>query len=480
MSPAGVAERARARLIGATRTELLSVERLEERARLLARTYVVDPPFRGRRANLVRRFHEDVRVLARAYEALTSDVRAGIPISAAGEWLLDNFHVITAEARQARHHLPRSYSRELPTLVARADAGEPRIYALATSWCVTATAGSMPSSSAFLNSYQTVAPLTIGELWAWPSMLKLALVENLRTATTEVLDARGARQAADAEFTARHTTRRSADWPATLHPAHLMQLLHRLREYTPWRGDVQQAVERHLSSHQLTQEDVIRAEHQRQAADQVSVANAITSLRLSRRSTGASTSSRSVWSSTLQRDPAGAYGRMDFLSRDRQRQAVEELARPSGDAQVRVASSRSRALVRRARASPADRAAHVGYHLIDRGRATSRPTSRIAAARRRLAQTARAPCDADLPRPDRRADGPLRRRERGVRPPRRRATRRRLSSSRCCSRSRRPTSPSQSSSGSSPGSSRRAVCRASISSAASRTTPARWSSCRRC
>ena len=39
----------------------------------------------------------------------------------------------------------------------------------------------------------------------------------------------------------------------------------------------------------------------------------------------------------LQRDPAGVYGAMDFLSRDRQRQAVEELAAPTGEAQVRVA-----------------------------------------------------------------------------------------------------------------------------------------------
>ena len=40
---------------------------------------------------------------------------------------------------------------------------------------------------AFLNSYQRVAPLTIGELWAWPSMLTLALVENLRRLADEML-----------------------------------------------------------------------------------------------------------------------------------------------------------------------------------------------------------------------------------------------------------------------------------------------------
>ena len=70
----------------------------------------------------------------------------------------------------------------------------------------------------------------------------------------------------------------------------------------------------------------------------MSVANAITSLRLcSAIDWRQYVESVSLVEQVLQRDPAGAYGRMDFLSRDRQRQAVEELAAPSGDAQVRVA-----------------------------------------------------------------------------------------------------------------------------------------------
>ena len=133
----------------------------------------------------------------------------------------------------------------------------------------------------------------------------------------------------------------------------------------------------------------------------MSVANAITSLRLcSALDWRQYVESVSLVEQVLQRDPAGAYGRMDFLSRDRQRQAVEELAAPSGEAQVRVAlraveSARQAA----ASGSPADRAAHVGYHLIDRGRrdleadVAYRPrlASRVAASR------VRAP-DARLPR----------------------------------------------------------------------------------
>ena len=133
---------------------------------------------------------------------------------------------------------------------------------------------------------------------------------------------------------------------------------------------MQQAIERHLSSRQLTNEDIIRTEIQRQAALQVSVANAVTSLRLC-----ASLDWReyveavSPVERTLRLDPAGAYRRMDFLSRDRLRRAVEQIARPAGDDQVRVAGL-AVAVARECaqRSSPADRAAHVGFHLIDAGR----------------------------------------------------------------------------------------------------------------
>jgi cyclic beta-1,2-glucan synthetase len=70
----------------------------------------------------------------------------------------------------------------------------------------------------------------------------------------------------------------------------------------------------------------------------------------------------------LQQDPAGAYAGMDFLSRDRYRHAVEELADPTGDSQLRIA----RLSVERARRvgeqTPAARGAHVGYYLIGGGR----------------------------------------------------------------------------------------------------------------
>src|SRR6202011_6079380 len=116
------------------------------------------------------------------------------------------------------------------------------------------------------------------------------------------------------------------------------QLLHRVREYGLRLSSIRTAVEEHLASQETTAEAAIRGEHQRQAADQVSGANAITSLRLcSALDWRQYVESVSLVEHVLQRDPAGAYGRMDFLSRDRQRHAVEELAPATGGAQMGMA-----------------------------------------------------------------------------------------------------------------------------------------------
>jgi cyclic beta-1,2-glucan synthetase len=356
------------------RDELLSSERLEERAKALAASFTVDPNPRRRAKSLYHRFNDNARGLDRAYRALAEDVRRGQPITAAGEWLLDNFHLVTAQIREVRQHLPRRYSRELPTLALRAQAGQARVYALALE-LVRHSDSRLDRQQLlrFLETFQRIAPLTIGELWAWPSMLKVALVENLRRLADEILGARSARREADrylARVAERASARNVPPLTAPLHGAHVVQLLHRVREYGLRLSPVRAALDAHLSSEQTTTEDAIRGEHQRQATAQVSVANAIGSLRLcSTLDWRDYVEAVSLVDQVLRRDPAGAYHRMDFLSRDQQRQAVEEIAAPNGDAQVRVALRAIESARQAADAgSVSDQAAHVGYHLVNGGR----------------------------------------------------------------------------------------------------------------
>ena len=355
------------------RDELLTIERLEERARALAALFTVDPSTRHPPRSVYPRFEDNARTLRGAYRGLADDAHRGEYVTPAGEWLLDNYHLVASEIRQVRHDLPRSYYRELPKLAPRDRAGDARVYAIAVELIRHSDSRlDQRQLVRFLDSFQSVAPLTIGELWAWPSMLKLALIENLRRLAEEVRAARAARLAADAYVARIDAAGKGAapPLPRRLHAAHVVQLLQRVREYGPRLSAVRRGLEAHLVARGMTAEEAIRSEHQREAAVQVSVSNVIASFRLlSQLDWSQFVESVSLVDRVLQRDPADVHGRMDFATRDRYRQAVEELAEPTGEGQVRVALRAIESARLAAKAEgPLARAAHVGYHLIGKGR----------------------------------------------------------------------------------------------------------------
>src|SRR5262249_6772062 len=177
--------------------ERLTLEHLEERARTLAGELAVRPRSRsGGRAH-ERRVATLARILRQAYRTLAQDVHRGEPVPPAAEWLLDNFHLVEAELVSVAHDLPRSYYRELPKLEAPELRDTARVYAMALEVVrhsdTRVDARSIERSVA---AYQAVSPLSLGELWAWPSALKTALLETLHRIAEQLLAARVARREA--------------------------------------------------------------------------------------------------------------------------------------------------------------------------------------------------------------------------------------------------------------------------------------------
>ena len=353
------------------RGELLSLEGLEERAKTLAAAFTLAPVSRSVRHHVLPRLEENILVLTAAYRFLADDVRRGVAVPPAAEWLLDNFHLVESEVRAVRHGLPFQYYRKLPKLAAREFSGEARIHAMALE-LILHSDGRLDADrlTHFLLAFQTVAPLTIGELWAWPIMLKLALIENLRLLMDGIVAGRTARMDADVALARLERGETHRPLPDPLPTAFVAQLRQRMREYDPRASPLAAAVEQALAARGTTPEDAVRSESQHQATDQVSTANTVTSLRFC---------ATLDWSrfvelvssveEILRRDPAGVYPRMDFASRDRYRHAVEDLAERTGGAQVRVALRTVESARRTAQQKGiGDRAAHVGYHLIGPGR----------------------------------------------------------------------------------------------------------------
>ena len=171
------------------RAELFSVEQMEQHGKALAATHVLSTS--RPRTRLLERLDENERVLIETFDMLTAAVRSRLRIAPSGEWLLDNFYLIEEQIRTARQHLPKEYSRGLPHLAQGPSRGLPRVYDIALE-AISHGDGRVDSRTLarFVTAYQSVTPLTLGELWAIPIMLRLALIENLRRVSARIMTTR--------------------------------------------------------------------------------------------------------------------------------------------------------------------------------------------------------------------------------------------------------------------------------------------------
>ncbi|MGO8899750.1 MAG: hypothetical protein ACLQU5_15580, partial [Isosphaeraceae bacterium] len=184
---------------GPIRAELLGMERLESQARRLAAACVL-----GQRqwvnSPLLQRFVENQRVLIKARREILGHDRQEVQ-GIDADWLADNFHIVDDVLREVRQDLPRGYDVVLPKLGVPPLSGFPRIYALAVTLIAhTDSELDEPKITGFVKAFQEVVPLTIGELWALPTMFRLVLLENLRRLSEQMLRRWEERQRAERWF----------------------------------------------------------------------------------------------------------------------------------------------------------------------------------------------------------------------------------------------------------------------------------------
>jgi cyclic beta-1,2-glucan glucanotransferase len=368
------------------RSELFSVERLEQHAASLAAAQQVTTHRRTSR-HLAGRLKDNGRVLLAVYRDLEKVAREDRTVTPAAEWLLDNFYVAQEQIRQVREDLPHGFYRGLPKLAAGPLEGYPRVFGIA--WALVAHTDSRLDRQVlvrFVGAYQRVQPLTIGELWAVPITLRIVLVENLRRSAERIANGRAASLEADrlADRLLGIGGRAAEEPPETvlrrfdstsLPTAFVVRLLQRLRDQDPRVTPALVWLDERLASEGTTADEIVREEHQRHGGMNVTVRNVITSMRLiSTLDWPEIVESVSLVDAALRAH--GPFAQMDFPTRDRYRHAIEDLARGSGRTELDVAW-RAIAAATCPTAEPPepaeefpDRELDPGYHLIAGGRQT--------------------------------------------------------------------------------------------------------------
>ncbi|MHB8919777.1 MAG: GH36-type glycosyl hydrolase domain-containing protein [Halothiobacillus sp.] len=363
------------------RPELFSIEQLKRHAVTLAGQHRIDP--RPGPDRLLPRLADNARVLLAAYDVVTATATPGQRIVPAEAWLLDNFYLIEQQISLARRNLPRGYSRQLPRLADGPSAGLPRIYDLALE-LISHMDGRVDSDNAthLVAAYQTAEPLKLGELWAFPIMLQLALLENLRRVGLHIARRREERDAAvawaDRMLAAAEKEPKKlirllaefADADVPLTAPFVEEFYARLQAQGPVMAFVQAWVEQKLLEQGVTATQLSEAAGRTAATNQISIANSIGSLRF----IGAMdwknfVESLSIVEQALREDPTGMHASQDFATRDRYRHVIEDVARGCSRSELAVARAAIVLAQTAAERLGSDhRTAHVGYYLIDHGR----------------------------------------------------------------------------------------------------------------
>lgn len=361
------------------REELFSITRLEQHAESLAVAQQVTKK-QSAGQSLANRLKDNRAVLLNSYQVIAKAVGDGRTMTPAAEWLLDNYHLVEEQIREIYDDLPPGYYRQLPKLADGPFVGYPRVFGLA--WAFVAHTDSLFDPEMlcrFLQAYQRVQPLTIGELWATAITLRIVLVENLRRAAVRIIEGDREREEADtvADKLLNVDRRQSVGSVSLifqpyqrkpLAAAFAVQLVQRLRDQDPKVTPALTWLEEYFAAKGTTADQSVHDEHQQQGGNNVTVRNIITSMRLISNLDWANLfESVSLVDALLQSE--SGFASMDFPTRNLYRTAIEELARGSAYTELEITQH---ALQAARESEPDDRGdtrqRDPGYYLIGNGR----------------------------------------------------------------------------------------------------------------
>ena len=320
-------------------------------------------------------------MLENAHTRLVDANADAIDVGPAGVWLLDNYHVVQEHILEVRATLPRGYYRELPELAEGALAGYPRVYDIAIALIShTEARVDLENTELFVDAFQSINTLSVGELWSIPAMLRLGLIESVRRMSLrtiqrldEIAEAdrwaarmHGAGQAGGAELhTALDVFHDVKSQPS---PTFVSRFLRQVRDAAGAFPPLEW-LEEWTRTEGLSPEDALVASTQQLAITQLIMANSITSLRaIGGRDWRELVERQSAMERVLRRDPAGVHQQMTFSTRDRYRHVIERIAKRTGHDETRIAEwAVEMAQDSRNQHPDWTYAGHVGYYLVDTG-----------------------------------------------------------------------------------------------------------------
>ncbi|HBE79995.1 MAG TPA: glycosyl transferase family 36, partial [Firmicutes bacterium] len=265
-------------------------------------------------------------------------VKGNLPLT--GEWLVENNYLIDEQAQFVKQNFPAAFYRRLPETKSAPFRGLPRIQGILTNF-LEHTGGKCDTNLlvGFLKAYQEIQPLTMGELWAVPLLVRVAIIHQLRLIFEEISRVTMPRR--QVILWVKQIAPLIASLPNTVNtvlikiehgldlanPAVLVQLAREFRDSDD-SGPYLRWLETRAAAQNLSLETLVTADNGRQIQYRVTVGHLLAGLHeMNHIFWEESFEELSLVEAIMRRDPAAIYPEMDFASRDVFRHKVEKLSR---------------------------------------------------------------------------------------------------------------------------------------------------------
>ncbi len=293
------------------------------------------------------------------------------------KWITDNYYLINRNIKQVVKNFNNKNCRNLPAITIESSDYFPRIYVLVKELMTMMDFNfSEQVMLTLTEAYQKINPLKISELWALPIMIKICLLEDIASIVEGIKDIINNKIKADIfinELTKSYPKEdllneinRSMAGKTCAEPLSFSsQVLLRMKE----RGissviDLEKLVAS-LPCVESSYTSIINHESVQQASIETKISNLIISLGKLNEVNWEDTVCRlSVVDNVLSCEENNIFKKMTFKTKETYRYEIETLAKKAGKLEKEIAER-----ILEFTKNKSGKQAHVGYYLIDRGKA---------------------------------------------------------------------------------------------------------------
>ena len=287
----------------------------------------------------VPRMEENYNYINSTYTRLNDDIIKNLEVPPAAEWILDNFYLIEEQVKQLRSEIVKKSYLNLPTLKTGKFKGQSRIFALVMELSLL-TNGKMDDSNlaGHIKTYQEHNKIFERELLALPIVIKLALLENIRSICEKIRDTQVQWKRANDIVEIMLSNNKMDDENAKklfvsgvkaeqMHISFIEHLFYRMKILSPEESAVSRNIHEYLRNQEKITNAISKHELNSQSATIVSAENCILGLKyFSTYDWSDLLESMSSINHILSGDPDGTYSLMDFSTRSYYRNQIEGFA----------------------------------------------------------------------------------------------------------------------------------------------------------